>query len=298
MNHLISVNNMSKSFGSKLALNNVNFEIPENSTTALIGPNGAGKTTLFSILCGYLTPDSGTVEILGHKLGSPKLFNQLSALPQDAQLDPRFSLQKQLSFYGKLQGMSQKDALVETARVLELVGLSDNHKARISELSHGMRKRVCIAQALIGSPKIVLLDEATAGLDPVHARDIRNIISDLSSQATLILSSHDLSELERLCDNILYLEAGKLTAHQRDHSGAEHKYITLQLCHEPRQAIDHLKQLQGVTHVTQTQAKEFIIEYSAEHKQFDLQLLKQCHKLNWEYRQLINGNTLENQLFN
>lgn len=294
----ITVTNLNKAFGSKQALNNVTFEIEAGKTTALIGPNGAGKTTLFSVLCGYLQPDNGEVNILGHKLGEPALFNKLSALPQDAQLDPRFSLEKQLCFYARLLGLNKHAALKDTHRVLELVGLKDNFNSRISELSHGMRKRVCIAQALINSPKIILLDEATAGLDPVNAREIRNIIADLSDQATFILSSHDLSELERLCNHILYLEQGVLTQHQTYNYQGEHNYITLQLCEEPLQAIDHLKQLQDVTHVQQTQSKEFVIEYKADNKQFDIQLLKYCHKLKWQYRQIINGNTLENELFN
>ncbi|GMM84912.1 ABC transporter ATP-binding protein [Pseudoalteromonas sp. MTN2-4] len=298
MSSVIKVTNLSKSFESKAALKDVSFEIEQGKTTALIGPNGAGKTTLFSILCGYLEPDSGQVDILGHQLGDPRLFSKLSALPQDAQLDPRFSLEKQLCFYSRLQGLSKPAAMKETHRVLELVGLKDNVNSRVSELSHGMRKRVCIAQALIDKPEIILLDEATAGLDPVNAREIRNIISDLSDQATFILSSHDLSELERLCSHILYLEQGELSEHKTHNYEGEHNYLTLQLTNEPHQALDYLKQLQDVTHVQQTQSKEFVIEYKAGNKQFDVHLLKYCHKLNWQYRQLINGNTLENELFN
>ena len=298
MSSVIKVTNLSKSFGSKAALKDVSFEIEQGKTTALIGPNGAGKTTLFSILCGYLKPDSGQVEVLDYNIEDPKLFSKLSALPQDAQLDPRFSLEKQLNFFGRLQGLSKLNAMNETQRVLELVGLKDNLTARVSELSHGMRKRVCIAQALINKPEIILLDEATAGLDPANAREIRNIISDLSDQATFILSSHDLNELERLCSNILYLELGVLSEHKTHSYQGEHSYITLQLITKPHQALDYLKQLQDVTHVQQTQSKEFVIEYKAENKQFDIQLLKYCHKLNWQYRQLINGNTLENELFN
>lgn len=298
MNTIITARNISKNFGSKNALKDVSFEIELGQTTALIGPNGAGKTTLFSILCGYLKPDSGSVQILGHNLGDPKLFSQLAALPQDAQLDPRFSIEKQLCFYARLQDLSKNESLKETHRVLELVGLKENFNSRISELSHGMRKRVCIAQALINKPKVILLDEATAGLDPVNAREIRNIIANISNETSFILSSHDLSELERLCNHILYLDQGVLTQHQTQNYQGEHNYITLQLLHEPPQVIDYLKQLQDVTHVQQTQRKEFVIEYKAVNKQFDVQLLKYCHKLDWQYRQLINGNTLENELFN
>ena len=298
MNHVISVNQLNKRFGDNTALSNVSFEIAQGQTTALIGPNGAGKTTLFSILCGYLKADSGEVNILGHQLGDPSLFNKLSALPQDAQFDTRFSIEKQLSFYARLQGLAKKDALKETHRVLELVGLNNQFSSKISELSHGMRKRVCIAQSLINRPSIIFLDEATAGLDPVNAREIRNIISDLNNQVTFILSSHDLNELERLCQNILYLDNGNLTQHQTQNYVGDHNFITLQLSDEYENVVNYLKQLQDVTHAQQTQNKEFVIEYKAENKEFDIQLLKYCHKLNWQYRQIINGNTLENELFN
>ncbi|MBE0368309.1 ABC transporter ATP-binding protein [Pseudoalteromonas aurantia] len=297
MNSLIQVNNLSKHFGDKYALNDVSFEVKQGQTVALVGPNGAGKTTLFSILCGYLRPSSGSVSIMGKPLGNPSLFGTLSALPQDATLDPRFSLQKQLSFYARLQGLSLANATNEASRVLELVGLADNHHAKISELSHGMKKRVCIAQALIGEPKIVLLDEATAGLDPLNAREIRHVIASLSEDITFILSSHDLAELEKLCDHVLYLNQGQLTTHDRDTSTGSSQYVTLTLIDSPRNAIEQLKQLNGVLHVSQSQNKEYIIEYQANFEQFDIHLLKYCHKLSWQYRQLVNGHTLENQLF-
>ncbi|OHU86909.1 MULTISPECIES: ABC transporter ATP-binding protein [Pseudoalteromonas] len=297
MSTLIEVKQLSKSFGNKKALNDVSFTIDAGTTTALVGPNGAGKTTLFSILCGYLAPDRGDVKILGQPLRHPSLFGKLTALPQDAMLDPRFSIEKQMSFYGALQGFSKSEALKETARVLELVGLSDNHHSQINELSHGMRKRVCIAQALLGSPKIVLLDEATAGLDPLHAREIRSLISTLSDDISFILSSHDLAELERLCDHVLYLDQGKLTAHNRNAPVGQSKYITLQLHEQYKDALERLKQLSGVLHVTQSQNKEYIIEYQWEFEQFDIHLLKYCYKCNWQYHQLVNGHTLENQLF-
>ena len=190
MSTLITAKDLSKSYADKLALNAINFEIQKGAPVALVGPNGAGKTTLFSLLCGYISPTKGSLDILGHKPGSAELFKQVSALPQDAQLDPRFNIDQQLAFYAKLQGYSTKQSQNEALRVLELVGLADVAKHRAGDLSHGMRKRVTIAQALIGEPKIVMLDEATAGLDPIHAREVRELVSELSSQATFILSSH------------------------------------------------------------------------------------------------------------
>ena len=210
MSVVINCQQISHRYGSKLALDNVNFTIDAGEPVALVGPNGAGKTTLFSILCGYLQPSSGSIELFGCHPNSPSLFGKVGALPQDAQLDPRFSVLKQLLFFCQLQGISKSQALMEADRVLELVGLSQSKHVKPQELSHGMRKRIAIAQALLGQPELILLDEPTAGLDPVNARAIRKLISDLSAHATFMVSSHNLDELEKLCQTVLYLDQGKL----------------------------------------------------------------------------------------
>jgi ABC-2 type transport system ATP-binding protein len=297
MKPLITASGLTKSYGAKRALNNVSFEINAGAPVALVGPNGAGKTTLFSVLCGYIAPTKGQIEILGQSPGSAQLFNKVSALPQDAQLDPRFNIDQQLAFYAKLQGMSSKRSQTEALRVLELVGLSDVAKHRAGDLSHGMRKRVTIAQALIGAPQIVLLDEATAGLDPIHAREVRELVSQLSEHATFILSSHDLSELERLCSQVLYLDNGVLSEHQTKQHSAATRYYTLMLTENYQHVAEQLQSLSAVTRVYMSQHKEYVIEYQPTDEPLDIALLNFCHQQNWQYRQLVNGHTLENQLF-
>ncbi|MBQ4834640.1 ABC transporter ATP-binding protein [Pseudoalteromonas sp. MMG010] len=299
MSTLITAKNLSKSYGEKRALNNLNFEIKQGAPVALVGPNGAGKTTLFSLLCGYITPSSGSLDILGHKPGSAQLFNKLSALPQDAQLDPRFNIDTQLSFYCKLQGFSTKQSKIETLRVLDLVGLKEVAKHRAGDLSHGMKKRVTIAQALIGEPKIVMLDEATAGLDPIHAREVRTLVSELCEHTTFILSSHDLTELERLCSHVLHLNNGILSEHQTkaDQHSENKQYYTLLLTENYHNVEQQLMTLGGVKHVYMSQHKEYVIEYQQSDELLDIALLKFCHVNNWQYRHLVNGHTLENQIF-
>ncbi|WP_448564894.1 ABC transporter ATP-binding protein [Thalassotalea ganghwensis] len=299
MSSVIHCKNVSHLYGNKRALNNINFSVETGEPIALVGPNGAGKTTLFSILCGYLTPSSGQVEILGHKPNSPKLFGKLSALPQDAQLDPRFSILKQLLFFGKLQGMSKAMALKEAERVLTLVGLAESMHVKPQELSHGMRKRISIAQALLGQPELILLDEPTAGLDPVNARAIRKLISDLSSQATIMVSSHNLDELEKLCRTVLYLDKGQLSQQQIGESSSNAGYITVQLLDalaQDKQLI--LNNLSAVEHIEQTNRMEFVITYNEQiEPYFDQQLLKFFADNGIKYRQLIKGRSLEEQLF-
>lgn len=299
MSPLITVSGLNHFFGAKQALKEVSFDIQAGQPVALVGPNGAGKTTLFSILCGYLQASSGQVEILGHKVGSAALFGQLAALPQDAVLDPRFSIAHQLSFYGRLQGLSAKESKTEALRTLELVGLSEALNEKPAALSHGMRKRVSIAQTLIGSPKIVMLDEATAGLDPLHAREIRQLVADLSQDITFILSSHDLTELERLCQQVLYLELGQMHQHQTLASDATQGFLTLSMSQKQPELIVSLEAMPEVHSVTMPQDREYLIRLAPNVlcHEADIKILEVCHQNQWRYRSLVNGKTLENQLF-
>jgi ABC-2 type transport system ATP-binding protein len=301
-NTIIRVEQLYKKFGQKHALNNVSFEIERGAPVALVGPNGAGKTTLFSILCGYIQASSGKTSILGHQAGSQATFGKLAALPQDAQLDPRFSIAHQLKFYGQLQGLTSKSSQFEAERTLALVGLSEVLNEKPSALSHGMRKRVTIAQALIGSPEIVMLDEATAGLDPLHAREIRELVASLSDEITFILSSHDLNELERLCQQVLYLENGIMQQHQTLTNETSKQFYTLRMEQEQPALIAAIKAIPQVSEVVNSQDREYIITSSLGDSadktvKLDIEILQLCHQNNWRYRQLINGKTLENQLF-
>ncbi|WP_416305443.1 ABC transporter ATP-binding protein [Neptunicella sp. SCSIO 80796] len=298
MSLLIECRNVSRRFGSKVALDNVSFEVNRGAPVALVGPNGAGKTTLFSLLCGYLSPSTGSIAILGHKPGSPALINQLSALPQDALLDPRFSIGHQLKFYARLQGLSSAEQQRETERCLELVSLSDSIDQLPAELSHGMRKRVSIAQALIGQPEIVMLDEATAGLDPKNARQIRELVADLAGEITFILSSHDLNELERLCGSVLFLEQGQL----RQQNVVSHESVTNTLTLRMQAITDEfipaLEALPGMLNVQTRTRNEFVLLFDPQiSADMHIQVLSLCYQRGWSYRQLIAGATLENMLF-
>lgn len=300
MSCIIKATALNKHFANKHALKNVEFEIHKGAPVALVGPNGAGKTTLFSILCGYIQPSSGRVEIFTKPPGSAENLSRLAALPQDAQLDPRFSIAKQLEFYGQLQGLNKRKAKNETCRTLELVGLSEVLNEKPAALSHGMRKRATIAQALIGSPDIVMLDEATAGLDPIHAREVRELVASLATDITFILSSHDLTELERLCSQVLYLENGQLQQHLTIQKDQQVRYLTLRMEQEYPQLIASLSAIAHVIEVVKTQDKEYLISLSEQltEQPLDIEILKICHQKNWRFTQLINGKTLENTLFN
>ncbi|MDT8425616.1 MAG: ABC transporter ATP-binding protein [Methyloprofundus sp.] len=298
---MIHCHNLSHSYAGKAALNKVNFELATGEPIGLVGPNGAGKTTLLSILSGFLRPTSGTVTLFGHQPGASALNGKVSALPQDARLDPSFSIGDQLSFYARLQGLSAQQAQHETIRVLDAVALKDSLKEKPDTLSHGMAKRVAIAQALIGSPELILLDEPTAGLDPVNTRNIRSIIADLSPATTFIISSHDLAELGRLCQQILLLENGNMSSMQLNASEQDSatRFITLLLESCPAtEVVSKLKQLAGVLLVSNPQKNEFIIEYNpAIEAKIDIKILTCLVDNNWRYRQLSQGKSLEETLF-
>tara|TARA_R110002050_G_scaffold43081_1_gene103514 strand:+ start:2717 stop:3616 length:900 start_codon:yes stop_codon:yes gene_type:complete len=296
---IIQCDNLSKQYGNKLALDTVSLTLTQGAPIALVGPNGAGKTTLFSLLCGYIQPTNGSISILGHKPGSKALQGLLSALPQDAALDPNFSIVSQLQFFAQLQGMTTKAAKQEALRVLALVDLTDSAEAKPKSLSHGMSKRVSIAQALMGSPKIVLLDEPTAGLDPANAKKIRQIVKDLSGNTTFVISSHNLDELEKLCDQVVYLEHGKLQQSVSIKASQATDFITLTM---KQCDMDSLHQkLLGLNDVIQVRRigdDQYVIEYQKQSGfAIEIQLFELFTVNQWQYKALLKGRTLEETLF-
>jgi ABC-type multidrug transport system ATPase subunit len=213
MGDAITIEKVSKTFGQQRALNEVSFAIPERSVFGLLGPNGAGKTTLFSIIANFLKASSGTVRVLGIDVENiGELQGRLSILPQDAQFQSNVPVREQLEFFCLLAGMSKAAATAETTRVLEMVGLLDSQKKNARSLSHGMTKRLGIAQAFLGKPEVVILDEPTAGLDPVNASQVRTLVREIKQKAdaTLVISSHNLAEIQELCSMVAILDRGVL----------------------------------------------------------------------------------------
>jgi len=181
--------------------------------------------------------------------------------------------------------------------------LSKALNVKATELSHGMRKRAAIAQALIGSPKLVLLDEPTAGLDPGNAKNIRQQISNLAGETTFLISSHNIQELERLCDTVLHLEQGELKQQINYRSNVSEdvsqSFITIELEDVDKSLfIENISKMQSVAQVLSENKNEFVIGYDGQSSpDFDQHLLKNLADKNWRYRRLIKGKTLEEKLF-
>ncbi len=208
----IRVQDVSKSFGRTRALQGVSLSVPRQSIYGLLGPNGAGKTTLFSIAANFLAPDQGNIEVLGVDMRRvSELRGRVSILPQDALFQRSVPILEQLVFFVMLTGVKRPQAEDEVRRTLGLVGLEKYRKRRVGALSHGMIKRLGIAQAFLGDPEVIILDEPTSGLDPKNAAQIRDLIRELRDRAsTIVVSSHNLAEIEGLCDQVAILDRGEV----------------------------------------------------------------------------------------
>ena len=196
---------------SPRALDGLSLEVPEGSLCGFVGPNGAGKTTTFSVVCGFLRLTSGKVDILGGGLfDAGRLKGRLAALPQDADLGPSHTPRQLLTHLAQLQGLSASDARHNASQLLERVQLGPRMDDRITSLSHGMRRRVAVASSLLGDPELVLLDEPLSGLDPKQVANLRDFLAEQRGKRTLVVSSHNLAELEKLCDHVIIIDAGRL----------------------------------------------------------------------------------------
>lgn len=205
-----------KRFGRRAALDGLSLDVPSGATCAVIGPNGSGKTTLFAVLAGLLRPNAGRVELFGEgPFDARRHAGRLGLMPQDAAPSPHASLAQSLRYYAALGGASPADAARDTELWLSRVQLGDRARSRVGELSHGMRRRFSVAQAFLGKPELVLLDEPTAGLDPERAAEMRAVITERRGSATLLISSHVLSELEDLCDYAVFIDQGRLVRQGR-----------------------------------------------------------------------------------
>ena len=191
-------------------LDDLSLEFPKGAICGLVGPNGAGKTTLFSVVAGFLHCDSGQVDILGGGPFDPfRLKGRFGILPQDAHLDLGVTPRGFLRGLGRLQGLGSSEVGREVDAMLEAVNLKQHATKRVGTLSHGMRRRLTVASALLGRPELVLLDEPMAGLDPLEASRLRDLILELRGESTVIVSSHNLAELERISDHVVLMETGR-----------------------------------------------------------------------------------------
>jgi len=196
MTNRIQCQGLGKHFGSVQALRALDMDIDLSEPTGLVGANGAGKSTLFAILCGFIRPSAGAVQVMGMDVQQPGLKGKLSILPQDTNMYKGISVHAQLCHYARLQGLNGCQARQEVEVTLERMDALSLARQYPETLSFGQRKKVLLAQALIGSPRIILLDEPTSGLDPVVTREVHKLLQQLAQEYSLFISSHNIDEIE------------------------------------------------------------------------------------------------------
>lgn len=301
---LIEVQNLTKYYSNLKALDNVSFSIESGEIVGLLGPNGAGKTTLMKCLTGYMEPNSGNVSIGDINVIKKPLSAQemIGYLPENAPLYPDLSVQSQLKLIADLRSIPSKtqpelisDAVVKT-------GVSTQLTRPIRELSKGYRQRVGIAQSILHLPKVLILDEPTAGLDPTQVIEIRKLIKNLSSTSTILLSTHILSEVEAICDRVVILVNGQVAADVVIAELLKRSVYKLVLKGQTVEAKDQINDIRGVNAVVldtknSNQSETSLeIQYSQE---YDIreEIYKVVQTNNWSLLELSTTSTTLEEFF-
>jgi ABC-2 type transport system ATP-binding protein len=211
---MIVVENLTKRYGDRTAVNQVSFNVSKGEVIGFLGPNGAGKSTTMRMLTGFLSPTAGKIVIGGHDMAEDTLQAKqlLGYLPETPPLYTDMTVKDYLDFVGQLKGLSSAQRKQRLDYVLEKCFLKDRTNQVIQQLSKGYKQRVGIAQALIHNPPVLILDEPTSGLDPAQIIQIRDLIKELAHDHTIILSTHILPEVQSTCSRVLIISSGKLVA--------------------------------------------------------------------------------------
>ncbi len=205
----LTIDRVTKNFGKKIACDRLSMKLGRG-VYGLLGANGAGKTTLMRMMCGVLNPTSGSISYDGIDVSNEDYRDILGYLPQDFGYYPEFTAQDFMMYIAALKGLPKNRAREKTAQLLELVSLKNEAKKKIKTFSGGMKQRLGIAQAMLNDPKVLILDEPTAGLDPKERVRFRNLISQMGADRIVLLSTHIVSDIENIADTILVMKSGQL----------------------------------------------------------------------------------------
>ena len=293
---MITVSGLTKRYGDKIAVNNISFTINQGDIVGILGPNGAGKTTTMNMITGYISSPAGKIIIDGHDLleEPSKAKASIGYLPEIPPLYHDMTVKEYLSFVYNLKGCAKKENIKKKkehiAEVCEVVRITGVYNRLIKNLSKGYKQRVGLAQALLGDPPILILDEPTAGLDPKEIVEIRNLIKRLGTRRTILLSSHILSEVQAICERIIIMNEGfivmdALADDLTMRMGANTRYGVRLAAPDDADVIGVLGALPGVAKIEYVGSFEkgtidFIIEAE---KKTDIRrlLFDECAKRNW-----------------
>ncbi|MFH1121455.1 MAG: gliding motility-associated ABC transporter ATP-binding subunit GldA [Bacteroidota bacterium] len=259
----IIVSNISKQFDRQLALNNVSFSINPGEIVGLLGPNGAGKSTMMKIITCFIPPTSGEVSVHGFDIREQSLDvrKKVGYLPENNPLYTDMYIKEYLEFVAGIHQLGKSSAK-RVAEMMEITGLMPEKSKKIGALSKGYRQRVGLAQAMIHDPEVLILDEPTSGLDPNQLIEIRNLISEIGKQKTIMLSTHILQEVEAICSRAIIINQGKIvaddsTAHLLSNS-ANSEQVMVEFDREVQ--IAALKSIKGVLNVKKASGLTWLIE--------------------------------------
>ncbi|MBO5552391.1 MAG: ABC transporter ATP-binding protein [Lachnospiraceae bacterium] len=259
---MLEVQNLTKKYGDVAAIDKLTFNIEAGRIYGFLGPNGAGKSTTMNIITGYLAPTDGSVRIDGVDiLKEPvKAKTKIGYLPEIPPVYPDMTVSEYLDFAAELKKLHKPQRLTETERVMEQTHISDVRNRLIKNLSKGYKQRVGLAQALIGEPPLIILDEPTVGLDPLQIIEIRQLISELKEKHTVILSSHILQEISAVCDHIMIISKGRLVASDTPENLARsvstEVSTNLQLRGGEQEIRESLKDVGGISSIEVTASDE------------------------------------------
>ena len=211
---MVEVKNLTKHYGHVTAVNDLSFEIRDNEILGFLGPNGAGKSTTMNIIAGYLPSSEGTVTVCGHDIKEDARAAKkcIGYLPEIPPLYPDMRVEEYLRYCAGIKGVKRGNVKKEIERAMERLQLTDMRRRLIANLSKGYKQRVGLAQAIIGDPELLILDEPTVGLDPSQVSELRNFIRELGKDHSVILSSHILGEISAVCNRVVIINKGELCA--------------------------------------------------------------------------------------
>ncbi len=258
----IKVKNVTKFYGTQKALDKVSFSIDTGQIVGFIGPNGAGKTTMMRIITGFLSPSSGRVFVnsIDARANSLAVRRLIGYLPENNPLYYDMYVHEFLSFIAGLYGLKNRKKLVN--KIIDITGLGPEQHKRIGQLSKGYKQRVGLAQAIIHDPQVLILDEPTSGLDPNQIIQIRNLISQLGKEKTVMLSTHIMQEVEAICDRIIIINHGHIVADDSPetiHERVEEDELTFVVEFDSQVEQSLLEKIQGVDSVRQIKASHWLI---------------------------------------
>lgn len=302
----IEVQGVTKLYGEQKALNDVSFKVKQGEIVGFLGPNGAGKSTLMKIITGFIPASSGKVTVNGVDVGTdnPEIRKKIGYLPENNPLYPEMYIREYLGFVASVYklGKAKKKAIDE---IISVTGLTPEQNKKIGSLSKGFRQRVGLAQALIHNPEVLILDEATSGLDPNQIVEIRNLIKEAGKEKTVLFSTHIMQEVEAVCDRVIIIDKGIIKADEEKSNIYSRLKRSLQIVQvefdkDPSQAeLSAIPNVRSVIHIKgnlwqveaegENDIRPLIFSFAVQNKLTVLSLQKQENNLEEVFRHLTKG---------